>query len=150
MCIKMKKGYQLLDMTRNVLLITTMCCLASGILFPGRASAMLPVGNDAHRQFYREQEWIWSAPEHPARFSSSDNARRNARQKPPSSLSDTVADRADLAVHRQSGVHGADPPQANLAFTVPTRPPQANLAFTVPSVPPQANLAFTVPTAAPS
>ena len=61
----MKKGYQLLDMIRNVLRIATIYCLASGILFSDRASAMLPVGNDAHRRFYKDQEWIWTSPEQP-------------------------------------------------------------------------------------
>src|ERR1700720_816526 len=121
-------------MTRNGLLIGIMCCLTTGVLFPQRASSMLPVANDAHRRFYREQEWIWSEPEHPA-SSVDENTRRDkdstmATRSPQSSLAFTVP---------------VKPPQSNLAFTVPVKPPQSSLAFTVPVKLPQSNLAFTVP-----
>ena len=44
-------------MIRKLLFIATMCSLASGILSPEKASAMLPPGNDTHRHFYKDQEW---------------------------------------------------------------------------------------------
>jgi hypothetical protein len=86
---------------------------------------MLPVANDAHRRFYREQEWVWSAPEHPA--SSVDENTRRA----------------------QDSTMATKPPQSNVAFLVPTKPPQSNVAFLVPTKPPQSNLAFLVPTKPP-
>src|SRR6476661_3282714 len=121
-------------MTKNVLLSGIICCLASGGLLPQRASAMLPVGNDSHRRFYQEQEWIWTAPERPA--ASVENIRQSQDSTMPTHPSHTnVA--FTMPTH---------PPQASLAFTMPTHPPQANVAFTMPTHPPQANVAFTMPT----
>jgi len=129
-------------MTRNVLLTAAMCCLASGVLLPGPASAMLPVGNDDHRRFYRDQEWIWTAPEHPAA-----SVDENAHQALDLTMLTHPA-QVDLAFT----VPTRHPAQADLAFTVPTRhPAQADLAFTVPTRhPAQADLAFTVPTRHPA
>ena len=122
-------------MTKNVLLSGIICCLASGGLLPQRASAMLPVGNDSHRRFYREQEWIWTASEHPA-TSVVENTRRAQDSTMP-----THPSQASLAFTMPT-----HPPQASLAFTMPTHPPQASLAFTMPTHPPQESSALTIPT----
>src|SRR5277367_4792326 len=102
-------------MTKHVLIIAAMCSLGSGLL-PDRAFAMLPVGNDDHRRFYKDQEWIWTAPKEPKPSAEVGVDRPSAATKPP------------------------QPPQGSLAFTMPAHPPQADLAFTMPTHPPEASL----------
>ncbi len=96
---------------------------------------MLPLGNDAHRRFYKEQEWIWTAQENPSTSVAPGDQRDLASKVPPQPQKENVA--FTMPTH---------PPQADLAFTMPTHPPQAHLAFTMPTHPPQADLAFTMPT----
>ncbi|MBV9297752.1 MAG: hypothetical protein JO066_02150, partial [Verrucomicrobia bacterium] len=98
-------------MKTHPVLIATMCSFATGLLFPEQAAAMLPVGNDAHRHFYKEQDWIWSSPQKTA--------------VPP-----TVRSAWTPAVAFTMPTH---PPQGSLAFTMPTYPPQGSLAFTMPT-----------------
>ena len=110
-------------MLKNVLITAMFCSLVSGGLIPRNVSAMLPLGNDAHRRFYKDQEWIWAAAGDPATAS------------------------VNLSV--QSVVSFTMPmhlPEASLAFTMPTHPPQTGLAFTMPTHPPETSLAFTMPT----
>src|ERR1700761_4491797 len=104
-------------MIRNVLLIATICSFASGALLPEQAVAMLPVGNDAHRHFYKEQEWIWEGPEHPAASSEPDTGRDSApvvvvHPAPPGAASSTPVAR----------------PQAVSGFTLLTSQPEPGLA----------------------
>src|SRR3984893_4840251 len=108
-------------MIRKILFIATMCSLASGILSPENASAMLPPGNDTHRHFYKDQEWIWATSD--------------------SSTAIKPGAHGDLVPAAPT-----DPEKANVAFTMPTHPAQGNLAFTMPTHPGQGNLAFTMPT----
>src|SRR6202453_405622 len=125
-------------MIRNVLLTAAICCLVSGGLLPERASAMLPVGNDEHRHFYKEQEWIWAAPDVLEAKVDESNRQVSEPTRP------TQASRAETAFTMPT-----HPAQADLAFTMPTHPAQADLAFTMPTHAPQADLAFTMPTHAP-
>ncbi|MEA3163976.1 MAG: hypothetical protein QOE88_1794, partial [Verrucomicrobiota bacterium] len=64
---------------------------------------MLPPGNDAHRHFYKDQEWIWATSD--------------------SSTSIKPAAHGDLVP-----AEPADPEKTNVAFTMPTHPAQTNLA----------------------
>src|ERR1700760_54393 len=107
-------------MKKNLLIIAAICALGSG-LFPDRAPAMLPVGNDDHRRFYIDQEWIWASPNE-AKPLEPGVARPSAATKP------------------------TQPAQASLASTMPMHSPEANLAFTMPTHPPEESLAFTMPT----
>jgi hypothetical protein len=60
-------------MIKKLLLTVFVCASASGFL-AGKATAMLPVGNDANRRFYKDQEWIWNTQEQPVRSAAqSDN-----------------------------------------------------------------------------
>src|ERR1700730_19195467 len=111
---------------KKLLLIATMCSFATGALLPEEAAAMLPVGNDAHRHFYKDQEWIWTTPQKTAV-----SVGPNLHSAPAPTLAFTMS---------------TNPPQTGLAFTMPTHPPQGGLAFTMPTHPPQGSLAFTMPT----
>src|SRR5277367_720065 len=104
-------------MTTNVLIIAAICSLGSGLL-PDRAPAMLPVGNDDHRRFYKDQEWIWTSPKD---------------AKPPV---EPGADRPSAATKPNQ------PVQASLAFTMP---PQVGLPFAMLTHRPEPNPAFTTP-----
>src|SRR5246500_2304327 len=109
-------------MFKNILITATIYSLVSGSLFPGEASAMLPVGNDADRHFYKDQEWIWNLQEQQS-SSAKEAESRELTFTPPT-----------------------HPPQVELAFTPPTHPPQVELAFTPPTHPPQEEMAFPPPT----
>jgi hypothetical protein len=122
------------NMIRKILLIATICSLSSGILSPGQASAMLPLGNDAHRHFYRDQEWIWTASNSP------ESIKPGTRGELVPAVP-TDPEKTDVAFTMPT-----HPSQASLAFTMPTHPAQANVAFTMPTHPSQASLAFTMPT----
>src|SRR6202022_2406440 len=97
---------------KKLLLIATMCSFATGALLPEEAAAMLPVGNDAHRHFYKDQEWIWTTPQKTAV-----SVGPNLHSAPAPTLAFTMS---------------TNPPQTGLAFTMPTHPPQGGLAFTMP------------------
>src|SRR5277367_3621705 len=97
-------------MSKHVLIIAAMCCLGSGLL-PDRALAMLPVGNDDHRRFYKDQEWIWTTPQDPKPSAEAHGDRPSTATKP------TQSAQASLAFTM--------PAQAILAFTMPTHPPEA-------------------------
>jgi hypothetical protein len=136
-------------MKKDILLIATMCScsLTAGVLAPGRAVATLPVGNDANRHFYMNQEWIWSAPEHSASVDSgADRASelRKSADRPKTTV--TLTKQTLLSQENLAFTMPTHPPQGNLAFTMPTHPPQVNIAFTMPTHPPHTDLAFTMPT----
>ncbi len=95
-------------MIKKLLLTVIVFASASDVVLAG-----LPLGSDANRHFYKDQEWLWNDQEQPAR---------------PAQRSDTRAFTFTMPTH---------PPQAGLAFTMPTHPPQAGLAFTTPTHPPQ-------------
>ena len=59
---------------------------------------MLPVGNDDHRRFYKDQEWIWTAPNEPKPSAEVGVDRPSAATKP-----------AQPAQGRL-GIHDADAP----------------------------------------
>src|ERR1700689_3416282 len=101
-------------MIRNALLTAAICCLVSGGLLPERASAMLPVGNDEHRHFYKEQEWIWATTEAPEATVDESNRQVSEPTKP-----------TQLAWAETASTMPTPPPQAELAFTMPTHPLQA-------------------------
>src|ERR1700722_5462859 len=116
-------------MTKNVLIIAAICSLGSGLL-PDRAPAMLPVGNDDHRRFYKDQEWIWTSPEGAKLPAAPGVDRPSAATKPNQPV--------------QASLAFTMPPQVSLPFTMPTHPPETNLAFTMLTHPPETKLAFTM------
>src|ERR1700736_4730720 len=84
-------------MIKKLLLTVIVFASASHVVLAG-----LPLGSDANRHFYKDQEWLWNEKEQPAR------PAQQANQ------SETRAFTFTMPIH---------PPQAGLAFTMPTHPP---------------------------
>jgi hypothetical protein len=98
------------------------------------ANAMGPMGDNTHRHFYKDQEWIWQ--------NGKSHTEVNLVKTTPQQFSEVRAWQAVLAL---TGALNPTPTSTPvLAFGLPTHPPAA-LAFGLPTHPPGA-LAFGLPT----
>jgi hypothetical protein len=102
------------------------------------ANAMGPMGDNTHRHFYKDQEWIWQTGK--------SHTEVNVRKDIPQQFSEVTALQAVLALTGALKASVTSTPF--LAFVMPTHPP-ATLAFVMPTHPP-ATLAFVMPTHPPA